>query len=221
MEKDYNEILMGLNIREWCHTMGHETEDDIQDAYMIALDFIKSHPDKYPSGAHTIINRFFKQKYKDDITFVSLEEFLANNSEYKTLPPTEIENFINLDEILHYQNAAYRILEYLKKRNMLKDDSTMKHKFSEEEYRKILKYYCNGCSVIQYVLDNNIPLSRELICILFYYADNSEITLAQIAKAFNVSPCVIRIIIARGMRKIRRIAYFKVRILDSHNELFY
>lgn len=38
MQKDYNEILMSLNIKEWCHAMGHETEDDIQDAYMVALD---------------------------------------------------------------------------------------------------------------------------------------------------------------------------------------
>lgn len=29
MQKDYNEILMSLNIKEWCHAMGHETEDDI------------------------------------------------------------------------------------------------------------------------------------------------------------------------------------------------
>lgn len=62
MQKDYNEILMSLNIKKWCHAMGHETEDDIQDAYMVALDKLTKGIKK--ELIYCNVYRFFKNKYK-------------------------------------------------------------------------------------------------------------------------------------------------------------
>lgn len=123
MQKDYNEILMSLNIKEWCHAMGHETEDDIQDAYMIGLDFIKHHPNKYPSNAYGYISNFFKQKYKNNINYVSLEGWLSNNNEYKALPPTEIGDFWKVDEQLHYNEAMQRVLDAIKEKSFFIKDN--------------------------------------------------------------------------------------------------
>lgn len=204
MEKDYNEILMGLNIREWCHTMGHESEDDIQDAYMIALDFIKKHPNKYPSHAHTIVNRFFKRKYKDDITFVSLEEFIANNSEYKTLPPTEIGDFYEINKNLHYNDLVYFIINHYtssKHKCWNSDPVSIKNQLSQKEYRELLLQYCGNKNIIKYIISNDIKLTRELVILIIYFY--TDCSFYYIAKEFNINDTRVQQILAKTMRKIR------------------
>lgn len=225
MQKDYNEILMSLNIKKWCHAMGHETEDDIQDAYMVALDKLTKGIKK--ELIYCNVYRFFKNKYKEiDIQEISLEAFLDNNNEYETFPPTEIENFYKIDENLHYQDILYRALNYLKKKNILKDNSRIKVDYLNQNfYKELLINYCkyyDGCSMIQYVLDNDIPLSRELVSILLYWNNTKkELSLGEIAKIFNVTDDMIRILQKHAMRKFRRIIYLKIHAIASYYELFY
>lgn len=221
MQKDYNEILMSLNIKEWCHAMGHETEDDIQDAYMIGLDFIKHHPNKYPSNAYGYISNFFKQKYKNNINYVSLESWL-NNNEYKALPPTEIGDFWKVDEQLHYNEAMQRVLDAIKEKSFFIKDNYQVRYTTQEEYRYHLMYYYDKCNVIQYVIDHNIPLSRNLVCVLLYFSNLH--TLEEIGKEFNISVSTAANIIAKGIKQFRH--YVDKELLDESyrytiKELFY
>lgn len=222
MQKDCNEILMSLNIKEWCHTMGHETEDDIQDAYMIGLDFIKHHPNRYPSNAYGYISNFFKQKYKNNINYVSLEGWLSNNNEYKALPPTEIGDFWKVDEQLHYNEAMQRVLDAIKEKSFFIKDNYQVRYTTQEEYRYHLMYYYDKCNVIQYVIDHNIPLSRNLVCVLLYFSNLH--TLEEIGKEFNISVSTAANIIAKGIRQFRH--YVDKELLDESyrytiKELFY
>lgn len=204
MQKDYNEILMGLNIKGWCHSMNHETEDDIQDAYMVALDFIKKHPNNRPSKAYMNVSHFFERKYRNDITFVSLEEFLANNSEYKTLPPTEIEELYEIDKNLHYKDLVYFIIDHYtssKHKCWNSDPVGMKNQLSQKEYRELLLQYCSDENIVKYIICNNIKLTRELVIfILYFYTDCSSY---YIAKEFNINSTRVQQILAKTMRKIR------------------
>lgn len=222
MQRDYNEILMSLNIKEWCHAMGHETEDDIQDAYMIGLDFIKHHPNKYPSNAYGYISNFFKQKYKNNINYVSLEGWLSNNNEYKALPPTEIGDFWKVDEQLHYNEAMQRVLDAIKEKSFFIKDNYQVRYTTQEEYRYHLMYYYDKCNVIQYVIDHNIPLSRNLVWVLLYFSNLH--TLEEIGKEFNISVSTAANIIAKGIRQFRH--YVDKELLDESyrytiKELFY
>lgn len=218
MQKDYNEILMSLNIKEWCHAMGHETEDDIQDAYMIGLDFIKHHPNKYPSNAYGYISNFLNR----NINYVSLEGWLSNNNEYKALPPTEIGDFWKVDEQLHYNEAMQRVLDAIKEKSFFIKDNYQVRYTTQEEYRYHLMYYYDKCNVIQYVIDHNIPLSRNLVCVLLYFSNLH--TLEEIGKEFNISVSTAANIIAKGIRQFRH--YVDKELLDESyrytiKELFY
>lgn len=222
MQKDYNEILMSLNIKEWCHAMGHETEDDIQDAYMIGLDFIKHHPNKYPSNAYGYISNFFKQKYKNNINYVSLEGWLSNNNEYKALPPTEIGDFWKVDEQLHYNEAMQRVLDAIKEKSFFIKDNYQVRYTTQEEYRFHLMSYYDRCNMIQYVIDHNTPLSRNLVCVLLYFSKLR--TLEEIGKEFNISVSTTTNIIAKGIKQFRH--YVDNELLDESyrytiKELFY
>lgn len=222
MQKDYNEILMSLNIKEWCHTMGHETEDDIQDAYVIGLDFITHHPNKYPSNAYPYISNFFKQKYKNNINYVSLEGWLSNNNEYKALPPTEIGDFWKVDEQLHYNEAMQRVLDAIKEKSFFIKDNYQVRYTTQEEYRFHLMSYYDRCNMIQYVIDHNTPLSRNLVCVLLYFSKLR--TLEEIGKEFNISVSTTTNIIAKGIKQFRH--YVDKELLDESyrytiKELFY
>lgn len=222
MQKDYNEILMSLNIKEWCHAMGHETEDDIQDAYMIGLDFIKHHPNKYPPNAYGYISNFFKQKYKNNINYVSLEGWLSNNNEYKALPPTEIGDFWKVDEQLHYNEAMQRVLDAIKEKSFFIKDNYQVRYTTQEEYRFHLMSYYDRCNMIQYVIDHNTPLSRNLVCVLLYFSKLR--TLEEIGKEFNISVSTTTNIIAKGIKQFRH--YVDKELLDESyrytiKELFY
>lgn len=222
MQKDYNEILMSLNIKEWCHAMGHETEDDIQDAYMIGLDFIKHHPNKYPSNAYGYISNFFKQKYKSNISFISLEDWLSNNNEYKALPPTEIGDFWKVDEQLHYNEAMQRVLDAIKEKSFFIKDNYQVRYTTQEEYRFHLMSYYDRCNMIKYVIDHNTPLSRNLVCVLLYFSKLR--TLEEISKQFNISVPTTTNIIAKGIKQFRH--YVNKELLDESyrytiKELFY
>lgn len=219
--KNYNEILIEMNIKEWCHSIGHETEDDIQDAYMIALDFIKHHPNYYPSHAYTAINRFFKRKYKDNIIFVSLEDWLSNNNEYKALPPTEIDDYYKIDKDIHYNDLIYFILEHFAIfKSWKEDDKNIPNLLTRNQYIELLYLYCGEEeTMVKYIKNNNIPLTRELVILLIYLCNN-DFGFREIGKIFNISNSRVSEIIARVIRKMRWLCYSSDKF-NPYNELFY
>ncbi len=222
MQKDYNEILMSLNIKEWCHTMGHETEDDIQDAYMIGLDFIKHHPNKYPSNAYGYISNFFKQKYKNNISFVSLEGWLSNNNEYKALPPTEIDDYYKINKDMHYNDLIYFILYHFTIfKSWKEDDKNIRNLLTRNQYIELLHLYCGKEEVmIKYIEINNIPLTRDLV-ILLIYIYNIDVSFRDIAKIFNISIIRVSQIIERIIRKMRWLCYNTDKFNPYDDKLFY
>lgn len=222
MQKDYNEILMSLNIKEWCHAMGHETEDDIQDAYMIGLDFIKHHPNKYPSNAYCYISNFFQQKYKNNISFVSLEGWLSNNNEYKALPLTEIDDYYKIDKDMHYNDLIYFILDHFAIFKSWKEDNkNIPNLLTRNQYIELLHLYCGKEEVmIKYIKINNIPLTRDLV-ILLIYIYNIDVSFRDIAKIFNISIIRVSQIIERIMRKMRWLCYNTDKFDPYNDKLFY
>ena len=221
MQKDYNEILMSLNIKGWCHSMEHETEDDIQDAYMIALERIMENP-KYPSYARTSVYNYFKRKYKDtDIKLSSLQEFLSNNSEYKNLAPTEIDEYYKINKDIHYNDLVYFILDHFAIFKSWKEDAeNVENLPTRNQYIELLYLYCGKEEVmIKYIEINNIPLTRELVILLIYLCNN-DFGFHEIAKIFNISNSRVSQILARIIRKIRWLCYNSDKF-NPYSELFY
>ena len=115
-----------------------------------------------------------------------------------------------------------RVLDAIKEKSFFIKDNYQVRYTTQEEYRYHLMYYYDKCNVIQYVIDHNIPLSRNLVCVLLYFSNLH--TLEEIGKEFNISVSTAANIIAKGIRQFRH--YVDKELLDESyrytiKELFY
>lgn len=184
-----------------CEKLNITDEDEIQDAYVVAMECIKKYPDYCDSYTKKIIffriNQYVVKKRKPNYTNI------INDIGY------------NMDDTMykaHYQQIIKNILPAV-----IKNATTERSYEFTKIFFEMAEYY--GIYLEKDILKylHNQPLPKTICVILTMYTMGRDFTCEEIARWYNTSKCRVYQMKEKGLRQFRSTCY---RLHINVNDIF-
>lgn len=184
-----------------CEKLNITDEDEIQDAYVVAMECIKKYPD-------------YGDLYTKKIIFFRINQYVVKKRKPNY---TNIINDIgyNMDDTMykaHYQQIIKNILPAV-----IKNATTERSYEFTKIFFEMAEYY--GIYLEKDILKylHNQPLPKTICVILTMYTMGRDFTCEEIARWYNTSKCRVQQMKEKGLRQFRSTFY---RLHINVNDIF-